>query len=467
MRAVAVGLLVEEQRSDVAAAWKRAVEDELGGEPALAFAVGPLLREMGLALRDDRPRAAAAPAAPRGRAPLRRARPLRAPPPARVAREFKLLHRALWSTLRAAGRIVGADERRAADEWLDEALAAALDRLDRVRMRIDLLERGPAVVRAGRAPALSQRPPPLPRERAAQRPPPLPAARSPRRVTPRAPRPRRAATLSPLPRRGASGNPAPRAPPRRRGAAAGARSGTPPIFATGVRTARGVGVPAGRAPDRATSRQARADLPSRPDENRASEPDVGGRSLWSHAWVSVGARTHFTPSHALSVEMRSVGLSFRWRNPERRSRPVTARPALLAAVLSLVPLAAACGGGARPARLDAAACSRERRRRGSAGGGSRRRERGAFQGDGSKMPSWGGWAWGNVPAEAVARAGFDWFETGYPGDTRTNEILASGGVRPFAYINLGELHDDLRRRLRLQRPDPAHERATGGRTSST
>ena len=49
-----------------------------------------------------------------------------------------------------------------------------------------------------------------------------------------------------------------------------------------------------------------------------------------------------------------------------------------------------------------------------------------------------------MPAEAVAAAGFDWFETGYPGDTRTNEILASAGVRPFAYINLGELHDDLR-----------------------
>jgi hypothetical protein len=59
------------------------------------------------------------------------------------------------------------------------------------------------------------------------------------------------------------------------------------------------------------------------------------------------------------------------------------------------------------------------------------------------MPSWGGWAWGDVPAEAVARAGFNWFETGYPGDTGTNQILRDGGVRPFAYINLGELHDDL------------------------
>ena len=183
VRAAAVGLLVEEQRSDVAAAWKRAVEEQLGGEPALAFAVGPLLREMGLALRGDTP----ASAAPREGA-LRSAVLVRSgAAPSRVAREFKLLHRALWDTLRAAGRIVGVDERRAADEWLDEALAAALDRLERVRTRIDLLERGPSVVAPTPRPALTQRPPPLPAARAAvaqrpapqrpaQRPPPLPAA---------------------------------------------------------------------------------------------------------------------------------------------------------------------------------------------------------------------------------------------------------------------------------------------------
>jgi len=171
-----VGLLIEEQRSDVAAAWKRAVDDELGGEPALAFAVGPLLREMGLALRDDGPRTAAD--FPTREGALRSAVLVRSGAgPARVAREFKLLHRALWDTLRAAGRIVGVDERRAADEWLDEALAAALDRLERVRMRIDLLERGPAVVPPPAHAGLTQRPPPLPAARAAaqQRPPPLPS----------------------------------------------------------------------------------------------------------------------------------------------------------------------------------------------------------------------------------------------------------------------------------------------------
>ena len=178
MRAAAVGLLVEEQRSDVAAAWKRAVEEDLGGEPALAFAVGLLLREMGLALREEGLPAMATTASTPREGALRSAVLVRSgATPARVAREFKLLHRSLWDTLRAAGRVVSVDERRAADEWLDEALAAALDRLERVRMRIDLLERGPAVVPPPARAGLSQRPPPLPAARSAaqQRLPTLPA----------------------------------------------------------------------------------------------------------------------------------------------------------------------------------------------------------------------------------------------------------------------------------------------------
>jgi hypothetical protein len=168
-----VGLLVEEHRGEVAAAWKRSVESELGGEPALAFAVGPMLREMGLALRADGP--PPGPARPQ-EAALRSAVLVRSTAsPARVAREFKLLHRALWESLRAAGRIVGAGERRAADEWLDEALAAALDRLDRVRTRIDLLERAPLTPPRAPQPAPAVRPPPLPHARRIA-PPPLPAA---------------------------------------------------------------------------------------------------------------------------------------------------------------------------------------------------------------------------------------------------------------------------------------------------
>jgi hypothetical protein len=170
-----VGLLVEEQRGDIAGTWKRAVELELGGEAALAFAVGPLLREMALALRDERPRTGTERAQ---EGAVRSAVLVRSgASPARVAREFKLLHRSLWQALRASGRVVGADERRAADEWLDEALAAALDRLDRVRMRIDLLERAPAAVAVPpRERAVAQRPPPLPWARGrAPAPPPVAA----------------------------------------------------------------------------------------------------------------------------------------------------------------------------------------------------------------------------------------------------------------------------------------------------
>lgn len=64
---------------------------------------------------------------------------------------------------------------------------------------------------------------------------------------------------------------------------------------------------------------------------------------------------------------------------------------------------------------------------------------------GTNSPSWGGWAWGAAPGSRAAQAGFDWFEYGYPdrwNDTAVKE-LAAGGVRPFAYINLGEAHPSL------------------------
>lgn len=184
MGAVGVGLLVEEQRAEIGESWRTAASEQLGGENALEFAVGPLLRELSLALRGDTPALR-----PRGADGLARCTVLvrSGAQPARVAREFKLLHRAVWDALRRAGRIVAADERRCADEWLDEALATTLDRIERVRMRIDLLERGPAVVpafRDGRPPS-GARPPPLPvarpspspaiRPGSPARPPPLPA----------------------------------------------------------------------------------------------------------------------------------------------------------------------------------------------------------------------------------------------------------------------------------------------------
>jgi hypothetical protein len=73
---------------------------------------------------------------------------------------------------------MGQDERRAVDEWLDEALEAALARVERVRLRIEAFERGPAVIpgrpsvpvpaRQATAPArATARPPPLPTQRLA------------------------------------------------------------------------------------------------------------------------------------------------------------------------------------------------------------------------------------------------------------------------------------------------------------
>ncbi|HEX9051377.1 MAG TPA: hypothetical protein VF841_12670 [Anaeromyxobacter sp.] len=174
MRAVAVGLLLEEQRGEIVAAWRSHVEHELGGEPALAFAVGPLLREMSLALREDPSPFGTAEAVSLDGGGARAAVLVRSgAASARVAREFKLLHRAVWDALRRGGAVVGADERRAADEWLDEALAATLDRQDRLRTRADLLDGAPAPQRKPTAPwepdvrpiapaAPSRTPPPLP-----------------------------------------------------------------------------------------------------------------------------------------------------------------------------------------------------------------------------------------------------------------------------------------------------------------
>lgn len=118
---------------------------------------------------------------------------------------------------------------------------------------------------------------------------------------------------------------------------------------------------------------------------------------------------------------------------------MTTRRALLTSLLALVPLAVGCsGGGTSPAcATDPSACG------GATSGGSTNATTGQFRGDGSQTPSWGGWAWGGDPADAIAKAGFDWFETGYPGDTSTNQTLTAAGIRPFAYINLGELQPDL------------------------
>ncbi|GEJ56355.1 hypothetical protein [Anaeromyxobacter diazotrophicus] len=178
MSATGMGLLLEEHRTEIGTTWRQAVERELAvREPALAFAVAPLLREMALALGGDAE-------ARRSREAWTRCAVLvrSSAAPAQLAREFKLLHRCLWQALKTRGAPISQGERLAADEWLDEALAEALERLERVRLRAASFEQhGPVVIppiaRQTRA-AVPPRPtpPPLPRRATAR---PAPAAPEP------------------------------------------------------------------------------------------------------------------------------------------------------------------------------------------------------------------------------------------------------------------------------------------------
>ena len=162
MGSTGLGLLLEEHRGEIVSSWRQRVQRELGvTEPALAFAVAPLLREMALAL-------GGAGAEARSRDAWARCavlvRSTAAAP--QLAREFKLLHRCVWDALRARGAPVSQSDRTAADEWLDEALAESLERLERVRIRAASFERVPVIVPA--APRGRTTPPPLPRARPAQ-----------------------------------------------------------------------------------------------------------------------------------------------------------------------------------------------------------------------------------------------------------------------------------------------------------
>ncbi len=155
MGATGLGLLLEEQRGEIVSRWRAAVERELSvKEAALAFAVTPLLREMSLALgrRGD---------ASRSRDAWTRCAVLvrSNAAPAQLAREVKLLHRCMWEALRTRDVPVTHSERLAADEWLDEALAEGLERLERVRLRLASFEREPVIVPPRRE---RPRPPPLP-----------------------------------------------------------------------------------------------------------------------------------------------------------------------------------------------------------------------------------------------------------------------------------------------------------------
>jgi hypothetical protein len=150
---IGVALLVEEHRGEIAAAWRSAA-GSLGGEPALAFALSPLLRELALALQGR----GGSPAEAYGRIAVLVRSSAR---PAQLARELKLLHRAIWEALRASGEPVTAEERLAVDDWLHEALVECLERLERARARMEALD-GPA---AARVPPPRAAPPPLPARR--------------------------------------------------------------------------------------------------------------------------------------------------------------------------------------------------------------------------------------------------------------------------------------------------------------
>lgn len=155
MKNVGVGLLVEEHRGEIASAWRSAVA-ALGPDPALGFAVAPLLRELSLAMREEG--GARGPEAWARVAVLVRS----SARPAQLAREMALLQRALWDAVAGSGEPVLHEERRAVDGWLADALAECLDRLDRVRSRLEALDRpAGATSSAGRP-----QPPPLPRARA-------------------------------------------------------------------------------------------------------------------------------------------------------------------------------------------------------------------------------------------------------------------------------------------------------------
>jgi len=153
-----LGLLIEEHRGEIAMAWRRGVERELAvKDPALAFAVAPLLRELSLALGGDAGR--------RSRDAWNRCAVLvrSNAGAAQLAREYKVLHRCIWEALRARGAPVSSGERLSVDEWLDEALAEALDRLERVRLRAAAFEQHAAVIIPPVARKLRATPPPLPR----------------------------------------------------------------------------------------------------------------------------------------------------------------------------------------------------------------------------------------------------------------------------------------------------------------
>ncbi|HET7753367.1 MAG TPA: hypothetical protein VFK85_05605 [Anaeromyxobacteraceae bacterium] len=162
MTSIGIGLLIEEHRGEIAASWRQGVAALGDPEPALGYAIAPLLRELSLALREPAAGARSREAWARCAVLIRSSAQ-----PAQLAREVKALHEAIWGALRASGQSVMPDERSAVDAWLFDALAEFLERAERTRARLDVLG----------APLSSAAPPPLPARNSVRvGPPPLPGS---------------------------------------------------------------------------------------------------------------------------------------------------------------------------------------------------------------------------------------------------------------------------------------------------
>jgi hypothetical protein len=159
---IGIGLLIEEHRGEIAASWRQRAATLGDPEPALGYAIAPLLRELSVALRDSDTGARSKEAWSRCAVLIRSSAR-----PAQLAREVKALHESIWDALRASGQAVMPDERSAVDRWLFDALAEFLDRAERTRARLEVLGE----------PATAGPPPPLPSRNAVRvGPPPLPGA---------------------------------------------------------------------------------------------------------------------------------------------------------------------------------------------------------------------------------------------------------------------------------------------------
>jgi len=121
---LSVGLMIEEHRQDIIAAWRAAVQDQ--GPAVLEFALPVYVHELARALRHGLPPHRAW---ERCAMLVRRHGPVSA---SRVVRELAALRRALWSVLAQHRRAVRPDWRLGVDLVLDETMAAIVEALTRL-----------------------------------------------------------------------------------------------------------------------------------------------------------------------------------------------------------------------------------------------------------------------------------------------------------------------------------------------